>query len=143
MPTVCLTLGPDNKPVPETWELVNLSGETHNFHIHQTKFQVISAPPQSGTQSPPEIDGTRAYVDNVPVVHANGTVNPNSIGYNVNSPGGCLSVSAWKNGACPSTPTVVSIPFFIAGDYVFHCHILEHEDGGMMARIRVRILGQN
>jgi len=23
------------------------------------------------------------------------------------------------------------------GDFVYHCHILEHEDGGMMAHIRV------
>jgi Multicopper oxidase len=34
-------------------------------------------------------------------------------------------------------------PIYVAGDYVFHCHIGEHTDGGMMARIRVRILGQN
>lgn len=138
MPTVCLTLGPNNAPIPETWELVNLSGENHNFHIHQTKFEVLSVPGVSGTASP-----THAYVDNIPVVHANGAVNPKSANFNPNSPGGCLSVDAWKTGACPSTPTLVSIPFFVAGDYVFHCHILEHEDGGMMARVRVRILGQN
>lgn len=141
MPTICLTLGYNNVPVPETWELVNLSGENHNFHMHQTKFQVLAAPPESGTSAPS--NGPFAYVDNVPVIHANGTVDENSPKFNPNSPGGCLSADAWRSGACPSTPTVVSIPFFVAGDYVFHCHILEHEDGGMMARIRVRILGQN
>ncbi|MEI9902256.1 MAG: multicopper oxidase domain-containing protein [Hyphomicrobium sp.] len=26
----------------------------------------------------------------------------------------------------------------IVGKFPFHCHILEHEDGGMMANIRVR-----
>ena len=53
-------------------------------------------------------------------------------------------VGAYQSGACQSTPTVVSsIPFYIAGDYVFHCHIGEHTDGGMMARMRVRILGRN
>jgi FtsP/CotA-like multicopper oxidase with cupredoxin domain len=36
------------------------------------------------------------------------------------------------------SPSTVEIPFTIAGDFVYHCHILEHEDGGMMARIRVR-----
>ena len=143
MPTVCLTLGSDNIPIPETWELVNLSGENHNAHMHQTKFHVISAPPESGTSSPPDVGSEPVYVDNIPVIHANGVVDPNSPDYNPNSPGGCLSVDAWKSGACRSTPTVVSIPFFVAGDSVFHCHILEHEDGGMMARIRVRILGQN
>jgi FtsP/CotA-like multicopper oxidase with cupredoxin domain len=32
---------------------------------------------------------------------------------------------------------VVEIPFAVAGDFVYHCHILEHEDGGMMAAVRV------
>jgi L-ascorbate oxidase len=143
MPTVCLTLGPNNTPIPETWELVNLSGENHNFHIHQTKFSVISAPPQSGTRPPTNVGGVPASVDNVPVIHANGSLDSNSPNYNPNTPGGCLDATAWKSGACQSTPTVVSIPFYVAGDYVFHCHIGEHTDGGMMARIRVRILGQN
>jgi FtsP/CotA-like multicopper oxidase with cupredoxin domain len=61
--------------------------------------------------------------DNVPVRHASGT---------------CNTVADWRNGACVTRPVVVEIPFAIAGDYVYHCHILEHEDGGMMARIRVR-----
>jgi L-ascorbate oxidase len=143
MPTVCLTLGTDNQPIPETWELVNLSGESHNFHMHQTKFKVRSEPPESGTSPPFNIGGTSVFVDNIPVIHANGTVDPNSPNYNPNTPGGCLSVDAWKSGTCRSTPTVVRIPFFVSGDYVFHCHILEHEDGGMMARVRVRIRGQN
>ena len=29
------------------------------------------------------------------------------------------------------------IPFSEAGDYVYHCHIGEHQDSGMMAHIRV------
>jgi hypothetical protein len=33
---------------------------------------------------------------------------------------------------------MVEIPFHEIGDFVFHCHILEHEDGGMMNIIRVR-----
>jgi len=34
----------------------------------------------------------------------------------------------------------VKIPFtntVIAGKFPFHCHILEHEDGGMMLNLRV------
>ena len=43
------------------------------------------------------------------------------------------------SSAAPASRTtvVVEIPFHEIGDFVFHCHILEHEDGGMMARIRV------
>jgi L-ascorbate oxidase len=36
--TVCLPLGPGQMPVHETWELIQLSTENHNFHIHQTRF---------------------------------------------------------------------------------------------------------
>jgi len=32
---------------------------------------------------------------------------------------------------------VVRIPFTIVGDFVYHCHILGHEDAGMMAKISV------
>ncbi len=143
MPTVCLTLGPDGAPIPEIWELVNLSGENHNFHMHQTKFSVVSMPSESGATSPSEIDGSSVFLDNIPVVHANGATDPSSPYFDANSPGGCSSVELWKRGICRSTPTIVKIPFFVAGDYVFHCHILEHEDGGMMARVRVRLLAGN
>ena len=47
------------------------------------------------------------------------------------------TVEAFQAGLCRPTPVVVEIPFHEIGDFVFHCHILEHEDGGMMARIRV------
>jgi FtsP/CotA-like multicopper oxidase with cupredoxin domain len=32
---------------------------------------------------------------------------------------------------------IVRIPFAILGDFVYHCHILGHEDSGMMAKISV------
>ena len=91
---------------------MNLSGEII-ISTCQTKFKVMSAPPLSGTSAPDA--GTFAYVDKLPVIHARGAVDPNSSDYNPNSPGGCVSVDAWKSGSCTSTPTVVSIPFFIAG----------------------------
>ena len=47
------------------------------------------------------------------------------------------SIDAFLSGACKPTIVMVEIPFHEIGDFVFHCHILEHEDGGMMARIRV------
>jgi L-ascorbate oxidase len=33
--------------------------------------------------------------------------------------------------------TVLDIPFSQLGEFVDDCHILEHEDGGMMAKIQV------
>jgi L-ascorbate oxidase len=47
------------------------------------------------------------------------------------------SIQKWRDGTCKADPVEVSIPFTQIGDFVYHCHILEHEDGGMMARIRV------
>lgn len=112
---ICLPLGPHNTPVTEEWELVNLSGEAHNFHIHQTEFYVL---PQN---APWGDAGT--LMDNV--------VLPN---------GGAAcdgSVATWRAGKCRVQTVVVKIPFAEVGDFVYHCHIGEHQDGGMMAHIRV------
>ncbi|QGM48209.1 multicopper oxidase domain-containing protein (plasmid) [Methylocystis heyeri] len=48
----------------------------------------------------------------------------------------CL-IADFKAGRCKVTPIVVQIPFSKLGTFVYHCHILEHEDGGMMHAIRV------
>lgn len=113
--SVCLPLGPGDTPVTETWELVNLSGEAHNFHIHQTKFYVV---PQN---APPGDAG--ALMDSV--------VLPNG-GKSCDG-----SVATWRAGKCPVQPVVVRIPFAEVGDFIYHCHIGEHQDAGMMAHIRV------
>ena len=131
-PTVCLPLGPGNSPVTERWELINVATEDHNFHIHQTKFRVLTKDEIGGTILPNQILGKGVMLDNVPLAHADGVCG--------NNPPGDLSnpISDWRSGLCKVNPIVVEIPFAIAGDFVYHCHILEHEDGGMMARIRVR-----
>ena len=113
--TVCLPLAAGNQPVTERWELVNVAGEDHNFHIHQTRFQVIPEHAPAGDAG--------GIMDNVPLLHG--------------SPECDGSVAAWRNGACKVNPVRVEIPFAEIGDFVYHCHILEHEDGGMMAHIRV------
>ncbi len=122
-PTICLPLGRGNTPVRERWELVNLAGEDHNFHIHQTKFRALTKDEVDGAVLPGSGRGSAILHDNVPLQHADGT---------------CNSVDDWRNGVCTAHPVTVEIPFTVAGDFVYHCHILEHEDGGMMARIRVR-----
>jgi hypothetical protein len=109
---VCLPLGKGNATVTERWELVNVAGEDHNFHIHQTKFYVSAATLIPG-----------ALVDNIPVPHGSDACDG--------------SIPTWRSGACQVKSVYVSIPFSEVGDFVYHCHILEHEDGGMMAHIRV------
>ena len=113
--SVCLPLADDNKPVTERWELVNIAAEDHNFHIHQTRFKVLP-------RNAPAGDGG-GLMDNVPLLNG--------------GPGCDGSVATWRSGGCKVLPVRVEIPFAEIGDFVYHCHILEHEDGGMMAHIRV------
>jgi FtsP/CotA-like multicopper oxidase with cupredoxin domain len=112
--TVCLPLAPDNAPVTEAWELVNVSGEDHNFHIHQTRFKVLT---DAGTGD------DNLWMDSVVVPHGSWGCNG--------------TVQHWRSGACTVKPILVSIRFTQAGDFVYHCHILSHGDAGMMAHIRV------
>lgn len=113
--SVCLPLGPGNKPVTEEWELVNVSGEAHNFHIHQAQFYVL---PQN---APPGDAGK--LMDNVSMPNGGTTCDG--------------TVATWRRGRCKVASVVVRIPFSEPGDFMYHCHIGEHQDSGMMARIRV------
>ncbi len=111
---VCLPLGKGNSTVNENWELVNVAGEDHNFHIHQTKFRIGAI---AG------VLGQGVLMDNTPVPHGSDACDG--------------SIATWRSGACQVRSVYVNIPFSEVGDFVYHCHILEHEDGGMMAHIRV------
>jgi FtsP/CotA-like multicopper oxidase with cupredoxin domain len=134
---VCAKLGDQ-----EVWELVNNTDELHNYHIHQTKFRLarsgdrglpsgftdkdaISDPANIVTSQVPEF-GTITGLNGVDVWHDTLPVPPASFDSNGNriTPG----------------RTLVTIPFkdpVQIGTFVFHCHILEHEDGGMMATVEV------
>jgi FtsP/CotA-like multicopper oxidase with cupredoxin domain len=54
-----------------------------------------------------------------------------------NDQNGYCTMNQWHDHTCINVPEVVDIPFAETGDFVYHCHILEHEDAGMMARITV------
>jgi L-ascorbate oxidase len=120
--TICLTAsGVKGYPTTEVWEIYNLTNEDHNFHIHQTRFWLLSsASAQAG-----KIDEAAVLQDNMPLVHATDVTNCNG------------TLANFQSKACQPEPVWAAIPFTQIGDFVFHCHILEHEDGGMMARIGV------
>lgn len=91
----------------EDWIIENRSTELHAFHIHQLHFMMI------------EWDG-------VPVNESflRDTINvPYHSGRDLEYP----SVKLRMDFRDPNT----------VGTFVFHCHLLEHEDGGMMGVIRV------
>ncbi|MCU1294096.1 MAG: copper oxidase, partial [Bryobacterales bacterium] len=126
-PPLCVPLGRYNSPAIEHWQLINVATENHNFHIHQTKFRVVSKDELAGTVTPKGI-----LLDNVPLPVASGSCGSDPVVGTGNA------IADWRLGLCQATPVTVEIPFAIAGDFVYHCHILEHEDGGMMARIHVQ-----
>ncbi|MEA3023289.1 MAG: hypothetical protein QOK01_2141 [Alphaproteobacteria bacterium] len=119
---VCLPLGPGQTPVRETWELVQLSTENHNFHLHQSRFTMTGS---NGGVVQDNFPLGVAMPDNVIADQVNDNQN------------GVCTVAQWRSGHCVSRPLAFDIPFTQLGEFVYHCHILEHEDGGMMARIVV------
>lgn len=137
VPIVCLPLARGNKPVKEVWELINTSTEDHNFHIHQTKFRVVDL---KANQDSPLYAASLAIQSLLAKV--TGALSPGIVMHdNVVVPhgvGNCENgIAGYRSGECTMKPVVVEISFKWAGDFVYHCHILEHEDGGMMAKIRV------
>jgi len=141
----------------ERWELVNWTAEDHNFHLHQTKFTVD---PNGDFQfpKPRASDGTwlaatdtliRDFV-NIHELSFNDTVPvPRGQSLCEMSPGaeGCAGQKSTQCDGAPGAPEcirpgkmTVLIDFTRAeqvGTFLYHCHILEHEDGGMMAEINV------
>jgi L-ascorbate oxidase len=133
--TICIPLGPGQTPVTETWELVNLATENHNFHIHQTRFRYVEDTAPAGSLLAPALDpsvGAGVMEDNVPLPVA--TANTAVV---ANDQYGYCTIAQWRSGDCASTPVVVQNTFTQLGQFVYHCHILAHEDGGMMAAVQV------
>jgi FtsP/CotA-like multicopper oxidase with cupredoxin domain len=99
----------------EYWLLVNDSDECHNFHIHQTKFLVLDAD-FSASGGAARCLGDRGVAP---------PVNRNVLHDTYPLP--------------PRARVLVELRFDgpKLGRFVFHCHILEHEDKGMMATIGV------
>ena len=90
----------------ETWELWNWTVDGHPIHLHLVKFKVVN----------------REAFD--PVTGAlSGVVNPPE-----------ATEAGWKDTviAYPGEVTRVNSTFDIEGLYVWHCHIVEHEDNEMM-----------
>ena len=131
---ICLPLGPLQTPVYETWEIVNLATELHNFHIHQTKFAHVSQAVATSGPATPASYATGILEDSVPLPVA--VPGPGSQPVLYPSATSCL-IADYKSGKCSTTSVWVQIPFTQLGTFVFHCHILEHEDGGMMHAIQV------
>jgi len=96
----------------EAWTIVNATQELHTFHIHQLHFVSLDSIAQN-PRAPLE------FLDSI------------NVPFGRPGPDGKL------------VPGVVHLLMdftdpIIRGSFVFHCHLLEHEDSGMMQKITVR-----
>jgi FtsP/CotA-like multicopper oxidase with cupredoxin domain len=95
----------------EEWTVQNRTRESHEFHIHQIHFLVESQDDFGRFAPAPGIDGQ--FLDTI-------------------------DLPAWDGkSAFPSVRLRMDFRGDIAGRFVFHCHILSHEDKGMMNVIQV------
>ena len=90
----------------EVWEITNLSGVAHPFHVHGAPFQVLSR------SNGPVPDNEKGWKDVVLVPAARG----------MNNPGIVKIIKPFLDFSDDTYP------------YMYHCHILEHEDRGMMGQ---------
>ena len=141
----------------EPWELINFTGEDHNFHIHQSRFAMDPNGefqfPRPGIPAAAYLRRTDAEVrdfsdpaspllnDNIPVPRGQSfcAEDPQAPGCRGKTTAECTG--APNETVCPRPGKVSILMDFTraeqVGEFVYHCHILEHEDGGMMAMIRV------
>jgi spore coat protein A, manganese oxidase len=102
----------------EIWRFINTTDDTHPMHIHLVQFQILER----------KSFDLQKYLDSG-VIEFSGRVRmpeKNEIG--------------WKDTVRVNPNEVVSIivPFRgFTGKYVYHCHMLEHEDNDMMRPFQV------
>jgi FtsP/CotA-like multicopper oxidase with cupredoxin domain len=89
----------------EDWTIENRAQESHAFHIHQLHFQLLERDGKPANES--------ALRDTIDLPYWDGKANKYP------------SVKIRIDFRDPS----------IIGTFLYHCHILEHEDGGMMGSI--------
>ncbi|WP_235509211.1 multicopper oxidase family protein [Terrabacter sp. Soil810] len=102
----------------EIWEFHNFTADAHPMHVHETTFEVINR---------------QALVTN-----EDGETEPPS-----RLEGEPRSPEPWESGfkdtviAYPGEVTRIKARFNNPGQFVWHCHIVEHEDNEMMRPYRI------
>jgi spore coat protein A len=110
---------------PEIWRLINLTGDTHPIHLHLDAFRVIERHPAT-VEQPADGITTRATSATVRLGRApedgiSHVLDDNELG---------LKDTVRVN---PNEVVDIVVRFEVfCGRYMYHCHILEHEDHDMM-----------
>jgi spore coat protein A len=103
----------------EVWEFFNFTADAHPMHIHEIAFEVVN---RESLVIDPVTD------EPAQPVQLTGAVRP---------------AEAWESGlkdtviAYPGEVTRVRAQFNVPGQFVWHCHIVEHEDNEMMRPFRI------
>jgi len=98
---------------PELWELYNFTADAHPIHIHEIQFRVLDRQSLASNEE---------GMATAPAVLV----------------GEARPPEPWEAGfkdtviAYPGEVTRLKVRFTVGGLYVWHCHIVEHEDNEMM-----------
>jgi spore coat protein A, manganese oxidase len=98
----------------EIWEFLNLTDDAHPIHLHLVRFQILDRRP---------IEVSDYIYEDRKVTYRGDAVPPDA------------NEAGWKDTvrATPGASTRIIVNFEgYTGRYVWHCHILEHEDNEMM-----------
>jgi FtsP/CotA-like multicopper oxidase with cupredoxin domain len=101
----------------EVWEMYNATGDAHPMHIHEVVFEVLDRQDIVVNEETEEVQ-----------------VAPGSVP---------IPPEPWETGfkdtviAYPGQVTRVRAQFSTPGQFVWHCHIVEHEDNEMMRPYRI------
>jgi FtsP/CotA-like multicopper oxidase with cupredoxin domain len=101
----------------EVWEFYNATGDGHPMHVHEVVFVVVNRQDIFVDEATKEVQVVPGAVPRPP--------------------------EPWETGfkdtviAYPGQVTRVKAQFNTPGQYVWHCHIVEHEDNEMMRPFRI------
>ena len=133
------------KGATEDWVFANATADTHPLHVHLVQFGLIERLPFDVPAYLAALAAARAGTAGAPEILDNNTIDPTPF-----IPAGAVGTPVspaergWKDTVQmhPGEVTRIRAKFDLAGygapqDYVFHCHILEHESNSMMRPFRV------
>ncbi len=126
----------------EVWEILNLTGDTHPIHFHLSNVQVLSRQPFDPVAYQTAVQGQTTHTAPVPVPYTGSAFAPenNELGWKETvrmNPEEVTRVLIRFN--LPVVPFAVpESPRTGGHEYVWHCHILEHEEHDMMRPLVVK-----
>ncbi|MEJ2353388.1 MAG: multicopper oxidase domain-containing protein [Anaerolineales bacterium] len=126
----------------EIWEIYNFTADAHPIHLHLVNFQILDRTDfeydVTGTQTTTQHNGATGEAPEISNIRNS---SPASVGseYFENAPKDMVTSLPGDPDGSPPTGQMVRIKahFDKSGRYVWHCHILSHEDHEMMRVLQV------